>query len=89
MLQRQNINTQISSRFTPATYIKIGTFVLITKFTTQKGVSKKLQPLRKRLYQTIEKPTNVTYKLIDTNKKEIIQRSNLVPYYPKKYALRE
>ena len=29
MLQRQNINTQINSRFTPATDLKIGTFVLI------------------------------------------------------------
>ena len=29
MLQRQNINTQINSRFTPATDLKIGTLVLI------------------------------------------------------------
>ena len=36
------------------------------------------------------KPTDVTYKLIDTNKKEIIQhRHNLLPYYPNEYALRE
>ena len=89
-LQRQNLNTQINSRFTPATYLKIGTFVFFPNFTTQKGISKKLQPLRKGPYQIIGKLTDVTYKLIDTNKKEIIQhRSNLLPYYPKEYALCE
>ena len=57
---------------------------------TQKGISKKLQPLRKRPYQIIDKPTEVTYKLTDSSKKEIIQhRNNLLPYYPKEYALRE
>ena len=90
MQKRQNVNTQINSRFTPATNLEIGTFVLIPNFTTQKGISKKIQPLRKGPYQLIEKPTDVTYKLIDTNKKEIIQhRNNLLPYYPKEYALRE
>ena len=30
------------------------------------------------------------YKLIDSNKKEIVQhRNNLLPYYPKEHALRE
>ena len=90
MLQRQNINNQINSRFTPATDLKIGTFVLIPNFTTQKGIYKKLQPLRKRPYQIIEKSTDVTYRLIDTDKTEIIQhRNNLLSYYPKEYALRE
>ena len=70
--------------------MKIGTFVLIPNFTAQKGISKKIQPLRKGLYQIIDKPTNVTYKLTDSNKKEIVQhRNNLLPYYPKEYALRE
>ena len=90
MLQRQNINNQISSRFKLATGLKIGTFVLIPNITTQKGISKKLQPLRKGPYHIIDKPTDVTYKLTDTNKKEIVQhRNNLLPYYPKEYALRE
>ena len=90
MLQRQNINNQINSRFTPATDLKIGTFVSILNFTTQKGISKKLQPLRKDPYQIIDKPIDVTYKLTDSNKKEIVQhRNNLLPYYPKEYALRE
>ena len=90
MLQRQNINNQINQRFTPATDLKIGTFVLIPNFQTQKGISKKLQPLRKSPYQIIDKPTEVTYKLIDTSKKEIVQhRNNLLPYYPKEYTLRE
>ena len=47
LLQRQNINSQINSRFMPDTDLKIGTFVLIPNFNTQKGIFKKLQPLRK------------------------------------------
>ena len=90
LLQRQNINNQINSRFMPATDLKIGTFVLIPNFTTQKGISKKLQPLRKGPYQINAKPTEVTYKLTDPTKKEIVQhRNNLLPYYPKEYALRK
>ena len=85
LLQRQNINDQINSRFTPATDLKIGTFVLTPNFNTQKGISKKLQSLRKRSYQIIAKSTDVTYKFTDSNKKEIVQhRNNLLPYYPKK-----
>ena len=90
LLQRQNINSQIIFRFTTATNLKIGTYVLTPNFTTQKKISKKLQPLRKRPYQIIDKPTDVTYKLTDLNKKEIVQhRNTLLPYYPKEYALRE
>ena len=90
MLQRQNINTQINSRFMPATVLKIGTFLLIPNFNTQKRISKKLQPLRKGPYQIIDKPTEVTYKLTDPNEKYIIQHgNNFIPYYPKEYALRE
>ena len=90
MLQRQNIIDQINSRFTPATDLKIGTFVLIPNFNTKKGISKKLQPLRKGPYQMIAKPTDLTFKLTDSNKKEIVQhRNNLLPYYPKEYPLRE
>ena len=74
----------------PATDLKIGTFVLIPNLNTQKGISKKLEPLRKRPYQIIDKPTEVTYKLTDSSKKEIVQhRNNLLPYYPKENALRE
>ena len=90
LLQRQNLNDQINSRFTPATDLKIGTFVLKPNFNTQKRISKKLQPLRKGPYQIIAKPTDVTYKFTDPTKKEIVQhRNNLLPYYPKEYALRE
>ena len=90
LLQRQNINEQIISHFTPASDLKIGTFVLIPNFNTQKGISKKLQPLRKGPYQIIAKPTDATYKITDSNQKEIVQhRNNLLPYYPKEYALRE
>ena len=74
----------------PATDLKIGTFVLIPNFNTQKGISKKLQPLPKGPYQIIDKPTEVTHKLTDLDKKEIVQhRNNLLPYYPKEYAIRE
>ena len=90
MLQRQNVNSQLNSRFTPATNLKIGTYVLIRNFTTQKRISKKLQPLRKGPYQLFDKPIDVTYKFTDLNKKEIVQhRNNLLPYYPKDYTLRE
>ena len=66
------------------------TYVLIPNFATQKGISKNLQPLRKGPYQIIDKPTDVTYKVTDFNKKEIVQhQNNLLPYYPKEYALRE
>ena len=69
MLRIQNINNQINSRFKPATDFKKGTLVLIPNFATQKGISKKLQPRQKRPYQIIDKPTDVTNKLTDTNKK--------------------
>ena len=48
LLQRQNINNQINSRFTPATDLKIGTFVLIPNFTTQKRISKKITTTPKK-----------------------------------------
>ena len=80
----------LNSQLTSATNLKIGTYVLIPNFTTQKGISIKLQPLRKGPYHIIDKPTDVTYKTTDLNKKEIVHhRNNLIPYYPKEYALRE
>ena len=72
LLQRQNINSQINSRFRPATDLKIGTLVLLPNFYTEKGISKKLKPLRKIPYQINAKPTDVTYKLTDPTKKEIV-----------------
>ena len=71
MLQRQNLNKQINSRFMPATDLKTGTIVLKTNFNTQEGISKKIHPLRKGPYQIIDKPTEVTYKLTDSNKKKL------------------
>ena len=53
----------------PATDLKIETFVLIPNFNTQKGISKKLQPLRKGPYQIIDKSTEVTCKLTDSTRK--------------------
>ena len=90
LLQQQNHNNQINLQFTPATDLKIGTFDLIPNFQTQKGISKKIKPLGKGPYQIIAKPTEVTYKLIDTTKNEIVQhRNNLLTYYPKEYVLRK
>ena len=71
LLQRQNISNQINSRFMPATDFKKGAFVLIPSFNTQKGISKKLQPIRRGPYQIIDKPTEVTYQLTDPNKKKL------------------
>ena len=51
LLLRQNINHQINSCSKLATGLKIGTFVLIPNFTTQKGISKKVQPLQKEAYE--------------------------------------
>ena len=56
----------------------------------QKGISKKLLPIRKKPYQIIEKLADVTYKLTDHNQKGIVQhKNNLLSYYPKEYALRD
>ena len=92
LLQRQNIHSQMNSRFTPATNLKlkIGSFVLILNFVIQKRISKKLQSIRKGPFKIIDKPTDVTYKLSDSNKREIIlYRNNLIAYYPQEYALRK
>ena len=78
MLQRQNINNQINSRFTPATDLKIGTFVLIPNFTTQKGVFKNYNHSEKRPCQIIDKPTDVTYKLTDSSEKKIAHYQNKI-----------
>ena len=69
LLQRQNIQLQTRSWFTPATNLKIGTYVLKPNFVTQKEISKKLQPNRKRPFQFVDKPTDVTYKVIELKKK--------------------
>ena len=46
--------------FITATKLKIRTYVLISNFTRQKQLSKKLHPIRKRPYQIIDKPTDLT-----------------------------
>ena len=89
-MQRQNFHSQIISPFTPATNLKIGTCFLKPNFVTQKWKSKKFLPIRKGSFQINDKPTYVTCKLFDSNKKVIVQhRNNLLPYYPKEDALRE
>ena len=64
--------------------------VHLTHLNTQKGISKKLQPLRKGPYQIIAKPLMSHIKSPTQTKKGIVQhRNNILPYYPKEYALRE
>ena len=90
LLQRQNSQSQISSRFTPASDLKQKTFVLFPNFIRQQGILKKLQLIRKRLFQSIEKPNYVTYKLIDQNEGEVTQhRNKILQCYPKEQAIRE
>ena len=90
LLQRHNVQSQTNSRFTAATNLKIGTYVLILNYVKQKGISKKLQQNGKGPFQIIGKPTDVTYKLFDSNKKEIDHhRNSILTYYPKEHALRK
>ena len=55
LLQRQNVQSQIKLRFTPVTNLKIGTYVTVPIFSTQKGISKKLQPIRKGRFKLMAK----------------------------------
>ena len=49
-----------------------------------------MQPIRKGQNQVVEKPTDVIYKLTDSNKKAIVHYRNiLLINYPKNYAFRE
>ena len=81
---QQNIQSRISSSFTQASSLKIGNFVVILISITEKGMSKKELPFRKRPFQIIEKFADVTYKFLDYKKKELLQhRNNLLPYFSK------
>ena len=57
-MQRQNIQIQMSSRFTAASKLTIGTFASNPSFTLLKKELQKLQLLR---YKMIKKPTDVPY----------------------------
>ena len=90
LLQRQLIQPQINSQFTPATNLKFGRYVLIPNFVTKKGISYDLLAIRKGPFQVTDQPTDVTYKLIDSIEKEKVQHRNiLLPIYQKQHALRE
>ena len=45
-------------------------YVLKPNFVTQKEISKKLQPIQKGPFQIIDKPTDVTYKVIELKKRK-------------------
>ena len=71
-------------RFRTAKPLEKNTFVLITNQQQIHGVSKKLLPLKTGPYLIIDKPTETTYILKDTNKEYItINRNHILPYYPK------
>ena len=61
----------LPNKFTIDTSYKfiIWNICLDPKICNTKGLSEKLQPIRKRPFQNIDKSTDVTYKLIDSNKK--------------------
>ena len=71
-------------RFRTAKPLEKNTFVLVRNQQQIEGVSKKLLPLKTGPYLIIDKPTETTYILKDSNKEQItIQRNHIVPYYPK------
>ena len=71
-------------RFRTANTLEKNTFVLVTNQQQIIGVSKKLLPLKTGPYLIIDKHTETTYILEDSNKEQItIHRNHIVPYYPK------
>ena len=56
LLQRQYINDQINSRFTPATDLKIGTFVLIPNLLHKKESLKNYNPFKKYHTKSLPNP---------------------------------
>ena len=58
------------------------------KFCNSKtNIWKNYNQSEKDRFNFFDRPTDVTYKLTDSNKNEIVQhRNNLLPYYPKEYA---
>ena len=71
-------------RFRTAKPLEKNTFVLVTNQQQFDEVSKKLLPLKTGPHLIIDKPTETTYRLKDSNKVQItIHRNHLVIYYPK------
>ena len=62
-------------------------FCLNSKFCNTKGIFKNLQPTKKGPFQVIDKPTDVTYKLIDSNKKKLFNIETIFYHITQKNTL--
>ena len=60
---------------------------LNSKFCNTKRISKKLQPIRKGPFQIIDKPTDVRYKLNDSNKKKLFNTETIFYHTTQKNTL--
>ena len=81
---RKKLTDEMNLRFRTAKPLEKNTFVLVTNQQQVDGVSKKLLPLKTGPHLIIDKPTETTYRLKDSNKVQItIHRNHLVLYYPK------
>ena len=88
--QKKHLRTFIYRYLGTAQPLKINIYVLVVIKTTQIGVSIKIQQQIIGHYRIIDTPTLVTYELKDFSGKQITRhRSNIVPYFPKKFFLQE
>ena len=80
----KKLTDEMNLRFRTTKPLEKNTFVLVTNQQHVDGVSKKLLPLKTGPYLIIDKLTETTYILKDSNKEHItIHRNHIVSYYPK------
>ena len=89
LIQNKQLRTFIHRRFGLAQTLKINTYVLVLKKTTQIGISKKILPQKIGPYKIIDTTTLVTYKLEDFSGKQITRRRrNIVPITRKNFLFK-
>ena len=54
--QRQNVQSQTNSQFTPATNLKTGTYASISRFVTQNRISEKIKPRQEDHFKILTNP---------------------------------